>query len=204
MINKNKLSFYILLSGVIVFGIFVALAFFNQFVNSNFFLALATLVVGSVAISLYLIQKDHRKRDAARIIVQEIRRAEDIISDYKKTGSYAFAKKIIATNSWAKNIHLFVGDLDNDELDKISDLYSASEYLDDLVSEISQITLKDEVERGKEMMRFAQQGQTQGQNIVVSALFPVWRARLDEISLKIDPIYHSCIVDKLKKIAKLK
>ena len=218
MINKNRLSSYILLFGFVVFGIFVSLKFFYIFVNSNFFLALVTLIVGGVAIFLYLIQKINRKRDAARIIVQEIRRAEDIISDYKKTGSYQFAKKIIATNSWAENIHLFVGDLDNDELDKISDLYSTGEYLDNLVGEISQITLRDEVERGKELIKIQfqqqaliqnqQQNQNQNQNqfanIIVPGLAPVWKGRLDEISLKLEPIYHSSIVNKLKKIAKLK
>lgn len=201
-----------MLFGFIILGIFISLKFFNAFVNSNFFLALVTLIVGGIAISLYLVQKSNRKRDSARIIVQEIRRAEDIISDYKKTGSYQFAKKIIATNSWAKNIHLFVGDLDNDELDKISDLYSTGEYLDNLVGEISQITLKDEVERGKELIKiqFQQQALIQNQqqnqpiNIVVPGLAPVWKGRLDEISFKLEPIYHSSIVDKIKKIAKLK
>ncbi|PIU80466.1 MAG: hypothetical protein CO140_00800 [Candidatus Moranbacteria bacterium CG_4_9_14_3_um_filter_40_7] len=212
MINKNRLSSYILFVGLLVLSIFISLKFFHLFVNSNFFLALVTLMVGGVAISLYLVQKSNRKRDAARIIVQEIRRAEDIISDYKKMGSYQFEKKIIATNSWAKNIHLFVGDLDNDELDKISDLYSTGEYLDNLVREISQITLKDEVERGKELIKiqFQQQVLIQNQqqdqptNIVVPGLMPVWKGRLDKISLRLEPIYHSSIVDKLKKIAKLK
>lgn len=212
MINKNRISLYILLFGLIILSIFISLEFFSLFVNSNFFLALVTLVVGGIAIFLYLVQKINRKRDAARIIVQEIRRAEDIINDYKKTGSYHFAKKIIATNSWARNIHCFVGDLDNDELDKISDLYSTGEYLDNLVGEISEITLKDEIERGKEMMKIQLQQQTliqnqqQGQpiNIVVPGLVPVWKGRLDEISFKLDPIYHSSITEKLKKIAKIK
>lgn len=212
MINKNKLSFYILSFGFIIFCIFISLKFFKEFINSNFFLALVTLTVGGVAICLYLMQKRNKKRDAARIIVQEIRRAEDIISDYKKMGSYQFAKKIIATNSWAKNIHLFVGDLDNDELDKISDLYSTGEYLDRLVGEISHITLEDEVERGKELIKFQLQQQNftqnqqneQSQNIMVPGLPPVWKGRLNTISHKLEPIYHSSIVDKLKKIAKLK
>lgn len=55
--------------------------------------------------------------------------------------------------SWSKNIHFFVGDLNNDELDKISDLYSTGEYLDDLVKEISDITLEHEVDQAKTILQ---------------------------------------------------
>lgn len=164
---------------------------------------------------MYFQQKWDGKRDAAKIILQEIRRAEDIIADYKQVGSYQFAKKIIATNSWTKNIHFFVGDLDNDELDKISNLYSAGEYLDNLISEISKITLQDDVERGKKLLEAQRIQQEQNstysgsqqnrpnQIIIPPGLIPVWKGRLDEISSKIEPIYHTTIVGKLKKIAKV-
>ena len=102
----------------------------SLFFNSNLPSTLATILAALAAFVVYNKQKSDTKRDAAKIILQEIRRAEDIISDYKQNGGYQFAKKIIATNSWSKNIHLFVGDLDNDELDRISNLYSTGEYLD--------------------------------------------------------------------------
>ena len=79
MINKNRLSSYILFLGFALVGIFISLKFFHSFVNSSFFLALVTFFVGGIAIFLYLIQKINKKRDASRIILQEIRRAEDII-----------------------------------------------------------------------------------------------------------------------------
>lgn len=186
-----------------------------KFLNDN--LGLVTLIVGGFAICLYFKQKNDTKRDAARIIIQEIRRAEDIIAEYKQVGSYQFAKKIIATNSWTKNINFFVGDLNNDELDKISDLYSTGEYLDNLVDKVSKITLEDEVERSKEFLREEQKKQKQpslinpkdqqkppNQTLIFPGLIPVWKGRLDEISFKIEPIYHSTIVWKLKKIAKVK
>ncbi len=105
-------------------------------VDSNFFMALSTLLVGFGAIYLYISQRIDSKRDAARIIVQEIRRAEDIIRGYKDAGNFQFTKRIIANNSWGKNIHFFVGDLDPDELDKISNLYSTGEFLDTVISRI--------------------------------------------------------------------
>lgn len=191
---------------------------FILFFNSNFFMAIVTIFVGGFAICLYIKQKKDKKRDAAKIILQEIRRAEDIISDYKQSGGYQFAKKIIATNSWSKNIHLFVGNLDNDELDKISDLYSTGEYLDSLIKEISKITLDDEVEIDKKLLEIQLRNQqqitlegstypiaqiSQPQNVVITGIRPVWKSRLDSISFKLESIYNSTIALKLKRIAGL-
>lgn len=228
MINKNKLSSYILILGLIVLVVFTSLNFLNSFVNSNFFLALVTLGVGSFAIVLYLVQKNNKKRDAAKIILQEVRRAEDIISDYKEHRQYKFTKKIIATNSWAKNIHYFVGDLNVDELDKISNLYSTGEYLDSIITKISdfnfrQMTLALE-ENLKNFKKQIQDNQNQfdpnssggnvqqGQHAINGQLnkeikiqIPApWKELLDEITDRHEPIYHSIIISKLKIIAKIK
>lgn len=195
----------------------------NSFLNSNLPSTLATILAAFVAFLVYRKQKSDAKRDAAKIILQEIRRAEDIISDYKQSGGYQFAKKIIATNSWSKNIHLFVGDLDNDELDRISNLYSTGEYLDTLIKEISDYTFKKEIESSTFQMNaptipqnIQQQSQTVNPEGVQQAVpqrliqlipinpAPPWKPRLDIITFKLEPIYHSTIAEKLKKIAQLK
>lgn len=191
-----------------------------EFLNDN--IGLVTLVAAGFAYYIYWQQKQDNKRDAAKIILQEIRRAEEIIADYKQAGSYQFAKKIIATNSWTKNIHFFVGNLNNDELDKISDLYSTGEYLDNLINDISKITLEDDIERDKkllvEQIKYQQQHPSiildgsvtyplaqisQPVNIVIPGIRSVWKPRLDAISFGIEPIYHTTIIGKLKKIAKI-
>lgn len=193
-----------------------------SFLNSNLPSTLATILAAFVAFLVYRKQKADTKRDAAKIILQEIRRAEDIISDYKQNAGYQFAKKIIATNSWSNNLHLFVGDLDNDELDRISNLYSTGEYLDTLIKEISDYTFKKEIETPSVSVTspimpqsIPQQSQTGNPEatptipaprrmlqVIVSD--PPWKPRLDLITFKLEPIYHSTIADKLKKIAKLK
>lgn len=197
----------------------------NSFFNSNLPSTLATILAAFVAFLVYRKQKSDAKRDAAKIILQEIRRAEDIVSDYKQNGGYQFAKKIIATNSWNNNIHLFVGDLDNDELDRISNLYSTGEYLDTLIKEISDYTFKKEIEGPTLQMNapatplnVQQQGQTVNLEAVqqatpqrlihaipinLASLISPWKARLDIITFKLEPIYHSTIAEKLKKIAQL-
>lgn len=191
----------------------------NSFFNSNLFVALVALVVGVLAYYVYWKQRRDNKRDVAKIILQEIRRAEDIISDYKQNGGYQFDKNIIATNSWSKNLHLFVGDLDNDEIDRISNLYSTGGYLDTLIKEISEYTFKNEIGYTESPIvmpvipqNVQQQSQTVAPEVVPNIpskirfvkLEPPWKGRLDLITLKLEPIYHSTIAEKLKRIAKLK
>jgi hypothetical protein len=191
-----------------------------DFLNKN--MGIVTIIVGGLAYFVYWKQRQDNKRDAAKIILQEIRRAEEIMNEYKEHGQYTFTKKIIATNSWSKNIHYFVGDFDIDELDKISTLYSTGEYLDSLIAKISDVQFQMRIEDFESQVRaiissFQKQsqptqpeqtttGQVQaGHLIKVPLTLPSpWKSILDEITYKYDPIYHSAIGAKLKKIAGLK
>ncbi len=181
---------------------------YPDFAKSNFFFASITFITGGLAFYIYTQQRFDNKRDAARLILQEIRRAESIIRIYKEQGAYQFAKKIIATNSWNKNIHYFVGDLDNDELDKISDLYSTGEYLDGLIKDISNLTFQGEISSSIQKNIIQESGVTiTGQNPtnkVMQFIMPApWKGRLDLISQRVETIYHSTILSELKKIAQL-
>jgi len=213
--------FYILL---VIYGFFITEGMAaNNFFNSNLFFATITFFVGSFALYVYTKQKIDSKKDAAKIIIQEIRRAEDIIADYKHTKSYEFAKKIIAVNSWTKNIHYFVNDFENDELDKISNLYSTGEYLDNQIQLISTITFNDSLEILKSQREAFLKKQLHRQEVNSSPISPaeqsimleevsklsfqmmppVWQARLEDISNKVELIYLTNIVLKLRKIAGL-
>ena len=197
------------------------------FLNSTFFAGIATILTGIVAILLYYWEQRKKKRDAAKIIIQEIRRAEDLINEYKEHGAYKFTKKIIATNSWAKNIHYFVGDLAQDEVDKISSLYSTGEYLDTIIAKVSDHNFEEQVKSYKSEIEhlvanlnnptIAQQSTlsadpqvpqvipkiVQKQIPVKIQIPPPWKILLDEISYNYEPIYHSSICEKLKRIARL-
>ena len=168
-----------------------------DFLNNN--IGLITLVVGALAYFIYWKQKRDNKRNAAKIILQEIRQ-------------YQFTKKIIATNSWARNIHHFVGDLDADELDKISNLYSIGEYLDSIITKVSDFNFDHNINQFKNI--FQQPSVPSSPDMVsdhkvVKIAVPVtfeapWKGLLDGITLKYETIYHSTIVEKLKKIANQK
>ena len=74
-----------------------------EFFNSSFFIGLITLIVGSVAILIYITQKIDQKRDAANIILMEIRYAEKLIEKFS-SGSVVldFQTRMIPTNNWYK------------------------------------------------------------------------------------------------------
>lgn len=137
--NKNLISTIILAAGVLTGLLYFLYQKHNTFINSNFVNWTVTLAVGTIAIIIYVVQKIDNKRDAARTILQEVRRAEKIISDYKEHGHFQFTKKIIATNSWANNIHYFIEEMPFENLDRISDLYSTGEYLDSIIKMVSDI-----------------------------------------------------------------
>lgn len=114
---------------------------FITFLDSNFFIALITLFVGSLAISLYIKQKKDYKRDVAKLILQEIRYAEQQIRSSQvfspNADNYPLSSKLLPTNSWYKNIHLFMGDFKQSQIDAISRFYAQVEYIDLVIEKIS-------------------------------------------------------------------
>ena len=107
-----------------------------QLLNNN--LGVVTFLVGFFAIYLYIKQKVDRKRDAARLILQEIRYAEQQIRDSGRgSRGYSLASKLLPTNNWNDNIHLFTKDLKDSEIDMISRFYSQTTYIDSLIAERS-------------------------------------------------------------------
>lgn len=197
--NKNSISFFILISGISISVIYFLYVNYYSFVNSGFFSAIVTFLVGGTAIFLYLKQRLDHKSDSAQLIIQEIRYAEHLIRDAAlRDYDYNLADKILPTNSWHKNIHLFVNDLKESELDIISRFYSNAAYLDVLIEKISD-------EKNKALLINVQQlpGQPQlpvqapTQNIILQPSAEI----LKIVSGKIDLIYNTPAVDKLRAIS---
>jgi hypothetical protein len=104
-----------------------------SFVNSNFFIAFVTFVVGLVALIIYMLQKRDYKKDAANIILLEIQSAERAARKVNEN----LANEILApdiflmpTESWTLYKYLFLRDFDRDEWDLISDFYINCRLLD--------------------------------------------------------------------------
>ncbi len=102
--------------------------------NSNFFAGLATLLTGTVAIGIYFQQKNDTKTQAARVLLVEIRTAEERIAQIKEkiaTEETADIPSVLPTKSWKIYSHLFVSDLDQDELKLMGSFYDYCESIED-------------------------------------------------------------------------
>lgn len=98
-----------------------------HFFNSNFFIALVTLAVGTVAFSIYKKQQRDAKRDAANVILLEIESAEQqlqLINQKDEKGSLAENIYLMRNSSWDKYRYYFVHDFDRNEWDKVTDFYN--------------------------------------------------------------------------------
>jgi len=107
----------------------------------------------------------------------------------------------------------------------VSNLYSTGEYLDRIIEKISDYAFEQSIKRfEQELQRTVQalgqrlttvtrpnpdssasSAEQEHEQVVIGPIKldmpPPWKALLDEITLKYEPIYHSNITAKLKKIA---
>jgi len=116
------------------------------FFNSSVFIALATFAVGIFAYIIYTKQKRDYKRDAANIILMEIRHAEKVV-EQMKMGSVAITnttKILLPTNNWIRYNYLFIKDFDRDELDLINNFYNQCSSID---SGLSQMSISKQLEQ---------------------------------------------------------
>lgn len=104
----------------------------------SIFSALATILVGLYAFTLYKKQKDDVKKDAANILLLELQNAEKVLklaqrSLEKTPADIPYDSIAMPTESWSKNKYLFVTDFDSNEWEAISNFYSACSLFDESV-----------------------------------------------------------------------
>ena len=208
------------------------LKFIQGFLNNN--IGVVTFLAGFIAIVLYIKQKKDYERDAAKLILQEVRYAEQQIRNHRinSDSNYYLADKLLPTNSWNKNIHYFIKEIEESEIDLISRFYSHAQYLDNLIDEISKI-------KGKwwrlpsgiiiipelKQLQNTTANQQSAENMQQSTSTPLQPPTpqplpllsiqstslelnagviLKEVSNKIEFIYNTPAIDKLRKISKKK
>ncbi len=178
-----------------------------------------TLVVGVFVFVLYRKQKRDHKRNAAKLVLQEIRYAEQKIRKYREIKSYKLYDKLLPTNSWNDNIHLFIKELQEAQnIDLISDFYSKASYIDTLIATISRqknnppifMAPRSPVSADHSVtptIPGAQQAQD-FQNFIPPQLSevalmvpPVSQKIMEDVSMSVEFVYNTPVVEKLRKIA---
>lgn len=78
--------------------------------------SIVTIIVGSVALIVYLLSKRHEKRSAATIIIMDIRHAENVVLSILEKGFVDInTKNVLQENNWSKYKHLFAADFSQDD-----------------------------------------------------------------------------------------
>lgn len=120
-----------------------------DFFNSNFFVALTTIIAGSVALYLYKKQKSDTKKDAAKTIYSEVVYAERIIEDVKKIRQNNALleldanKYLLGDSSWSKFKYLFINDFDANEWEKINTFFNQRDAFDKTIRDIANLFPKN-------------------------------------------------------------
>jgi hypothetical protein len=113
-----------------------------HFFDSNFFVGLVTLVVGSFAILLYYRQKRDFKKRAAQVVLLEIQNAEKRLKEARArldTSESAGRKElperlyVMPSDSWDTYNHLFVRNFLPNEWEAINDFYSKCALFDEAI-----------------------------------------------------------------------
>ncbi|MFZ5724031.1 MAG: hypothetical protein ACOY33_10285 [Pseudomonadota bacterium] len=82
-----------------------------EYINS-----IVTLLVGGIALFVYWLTKRNEKRNAATIILMDVRHAEQVVLSILEKGAVdTVLKNIITENNWNKYKHLFASDFSQDD-----------------------------------------------------------------------------------------
>lgn len=105
--------------------------------NSSFFTSLATIGTIGGAILVFKKQKQSEKQQIARLLVEEIRNAEQSLKLLRERGEGSEIPpiSILTQNSWARFSFLFTNDLDQDDIQTINEFYASAERANVLVEE---------------------------------------------------------------------
>ncbi len=100
----------------------------------SLFSGIATISTGLVAIIIYFYQKKDFKKQAARVLLTEIRIAEDRIDQIRDkiiNETTLDLPSVFPTENWKKYSHLFISDFDQDELKLLNTFYDYGEVIED-------------------------------------------------------------------------
>lgn len=104
---------------------------FLDFLNSNFFVGITTVITGGVAYFLFLKQKGEERQKAARIIWIEILDCENLFDNLKSLGAINLAetRRLPHSNSWGEYKHLLAKKLKETDLKLIDKFFGVCDLV---------------------------------------------------------------------------
>ncbi|MHA7966722.1 hypothetical protein ACX93W_21660 [Paenibacillus sp. CAU 1782] len=117
-----------------------------QFFDSNFFQTFIILIVGLFAFISYKVVKNDERRNAASIVLMEIRSIEDELNRLKDAKDLYATRPVISSNEWKTYKHILISELDYDEYTSIENLYRMASNIEQerqLYREHIEITIKE-------------------------------------------------------------
>lgn len=163
---------------------------------------LITIIVGSFVFLIYRKGRNDSRRDAAKLILQEMRYADQKVRNYRTYSSYNFTEKILPTNSWNKNINLFIRALTESELDLISKFFSSAAYLDDVIKAIA--NSRNNTWIGTDTPITISDGAQVAMGTGGLSENEPAKKLIEAISKDIESVYNTPAADKLRKISENK
>ncbi len=107
--------------------------------DSSFFLALTTITVAAIALYIYKRQRKDELRDAATIILSEIKNSTGLLRGIKERFNPDPASAVLENNivleqeSWSKYKFMFINLLEQEEWDAVNNFYKHTRLYDDAV-----------------------------------------------------------------------
>lgn len=128
--------------------------------NENSFSAWATIITGFVAWYVFLRQQRNRRIQAARVILMEVRRAENSIDEILKISSRTEVLasdfrdiSLMPHNAWEEYSHMFARLLSGDEMDLVNDFYSRCELIEGSLRRADDYVSTQVEEKSREFQR---------------------------------------------------
>lgn len=108
---------------------------YSQFLN-----AAVTFLVGITAFVVYLVQKHHEAQNAARIIIADVRHAEQVVVAILERGQIdIWSKDLLRENNWAKYKHLLARFLSSDDLVAFNRFFLAAAQMSDALQRMREV-----------------------------------------------------------------
>lgn len=95
--------------------------------------SLATIIAGLFAFIVYLWHRRDEKRNAAIILLAEIRFAENAINQIRTTSTISDLVSVMDGGHWKEYQHLFATSLDRDDIELINNFYATCNAIEERI-----------------------------------------------------------------------